>query len=232
MNRPLVLLAATAIAASAIVAAPSAVAYNKDAYTSAAGRMLESKKIPKVLGTYRSDLNFYASASRPQIYLCNTATANISVPGAKYVFGANYENAVKKSPKNVSFNIYQFSSSKSAINVFRTVERQAKRCTGSQSDSSTDDDGVTYSWQANLQNGKVKEVSVVGVQSVFVNADYESGSSDQDQKYLSDTYTLYTLVNDAIIATTFTNANESALTPAERKGVHQLAFNAVTAWVE
>jgi hypothetical protein len=232
MKKPFVVLATTVIAASALAAAPAAVAYNKDAYAYASSRMVEAKDIPKALGTYRTGIDFYAGADSPEIFLCSLEKGSARVMGARYSFGANYRNANKKSPRSVGTSVYQFPSSKAAISGFRAVEREAKRCTGTQSDSSTGDDGVTYSWTSNLQNGKVKGVKVAGVESVFINSDYESGSSDQDREYLADTYAIYTLVNDVIIVTTFTNTNESSLKPAETKGAHQLAFNAVTAWVE
>jgi hypothetical protein len=231
MNRPFALLAATAIAASTIAVAPSAVAYDKDAYAFAASHMLESKKIPKALGTYRPAMDFNASGDRPVMFLCDLEDGNVLVRGAKFAFSANYNTTVKRSPRQVSINVYQFGSSKAAIAGFRTVERQAKRCTGSQSQSNTDDDGVTFSWTSNLQNGKVKDVKVAGVESVFINSDYENGSTDSDRKFLSDSYAVYTLVNNAIIVSQFNNNNENTLTAAERKGANQLAFNAVTAWV-
>lgn len=232
MRKSTAAIAIISLTASALIAAPVAVAYNKDAYTYAVNHMVESKNIPKALGTYRSAIDFYAGADDPEMFLCSLENGSVRVRGAQYSFGANYRNTNKKSPRSVNISVYQFPSANKAISGFRTLERQAKRCTGSQSDSSTDDDGVTYSWAANLQNGKVKDVKVVGVESVFINADYESGSSDQERKFLSDTYSVYTLANDVIIATSFTNSNESSLQPAERKGAHQLAFNAVTAWVD
>ncbi len=232
MNRPFALLAATAIAASTIAVAPSAVAYNKDAYAFAAGHMLESKDIPKALGTYRPAIDFNASGDRPVMYLCSLKDGNVRVGGAKFAFAANYNNTVRNSPRQVNVTVYQYGSSKAAITGFRAVEREAKRCTGAQGDSNTSDDGVTFSWTSNLQNGKVKDVKVAGVESVFINSDYENGSTDSDQKFLSDSYSVYTLVNNAIIVSLFNNNNANTLTPAERKGANQLAFNAVTAWVD
>lgn len=235
MNRPFALLAATAIAASTIAVAPSAVAYNKDAYAFAASHMVESKSIPKALGTYRPAMFFNASGDRPEMYLCSLKDGkdgNVRVRGARYAFSADYTNTVRTSPRQVNINVYQFASSKAAITGFRAVEREAKRCTGSQSDSNTSGDGVTFSWTSNLQNGKVKGVTVAGVESVFINSDYANGSTDSDQKFLSDSYSVYTLVNDAIIVSLFINNNETTLTRAERRGANQLAFNAVTAWVD
>jgi hypothetical protein len=222
---------ATSLALGVVAAAPAVAAYDKKAYSYAASHMLEAKQIPKALGTYKPGIFFNASTGNESIYLCSLGETMVEVKGARMNFNASYLPKQRRSETSVAVSVSQFASNTAAIRAFRTLERQAKRCTGNQSDSNTSDDGVTYSWSKNVTNGKVPSVSVVGVESIFINNNYEGGSSDSDDKFLNDSYTVYTLVNDVVISTSFYLNNALSLTKAQERAANQLAFNVVGAWV-
>jgi hypothetical protein len=231
MRRTSRALLAASLALGVVAAAPAVAAYDKKAYSYAATHMVEAKQIPKALGTYKPGIFFNASTGAQEIYLCSVGDTDIRIRGAKMNFMAGYASKQDRSDKSVNVSVYQFASSSAAIKAFRALERESKKCTGKQADSSTSDDGVTYSWTKNVTNGKVPSVTIVGVESIFINNDYESGSSDSDEKFLSDTYTVYSLVNDAVVATSFYLDNASSLSKAQQRAANLLAFRAVGAWV-
>jgi hypothetical protein len=227
------LFAAGALVAG-VIAAPTAIAYDKAGYTYAAGHLLPAKQIPKVLGVYRANPGFSVDPDNSSIYLCyvSDTETDVRVRAKNVNYSGFYRNAQRNSTKNVSMNMYEFRTSQGAISAFRSLEREAKKCTGTSNSSFQDDDsGVTYTWSSTKSNGKVPSVTVAGVASVFVNVDYINGSSDRDGQDLSDSYSVYTLVNNVILQTNYSIGNAAQLTPAERKGAHQLAFNNVTAWL-
>lgn len=231
MRRTTRALLATSVALGVVAAAPAVAAYDKKAYSYAASHMLEAKQIPKGLGTYKPGIFFSASTGDQEIYLCSLGEKNVRVSGVRMGFSSSYQSKQKRTGKSVNISVYQFASSSAAIKAFRALEREAKKCTGTQSDSNTSDDGVTYSWSKNVTNGKVPSVKIVGVESIFINNDYENGSSDSDKKFYNDAYTVYSLVNDAIVGSTFYLDNAASLSKAQQQAANQLAFNAVGAWV-
>lgn len=227
------LLASGALVASA-VAAPAAVAYDKSGYAYAASHLVTTKQIPKVLGVYRANPGFNVDPDNSGIYLCyvSDTDSDVRVKAKNVNYSSFYRNANRNSSKSVSTNVYEFRSNQVAIAAFRSLEREAKKCIGTSNSSYQDDDsGVTYTWSSTKTNGKVPAVTVTGVASVFINIDYINGSSDREGQDLSDSYSVFTLVNDVILQTNYSIGNAAQLTAAERKGAHQLAFNNVTAWL-
>ena len=74
-------------------------------------------------------------------------------------------------------------------------------------------------------------VTIVGVPSVFINVSYQSVVSNQESRYSSDNSTLYTLVNDVIISTSFFSGSQLNITAPQKKAVNQTAFDAVGSWL-
>lgn len=223
--------AATAALALGVIAAPAAQAYDREAFAYAAGHMPASKSIPKALGTYHPGINFMASYFGTEIILCFKSDRLVGAKGAKFSFNAFYRNTKRSDDRSASVNVYQFPKATNAIKAFDAVKKSAKECTGTDDTSFTAEDGVVFSNSVTLTNGTVPSVTVTGVESIFVNADFENSSSDDANRNTSDTYTVFTLVNNVIIATTLSNNAQSRLTAAERRAVNQFAFNNVDAWL-
>lgn len=226
------LLAATA-AVSIVAAATPAQAYDKDAYVYAAGHMLQSGDIPSSLGTFGKDMFFNAS-SGSKIYACYVNSNDITVkPQSAYVFGANFsDNSKDGNGNSVMQAVYQYSSATKAISAYQALTKAIKGCTGTTTNSWTDDDtGVTQTSTSLTTNGKVPAVTEVGVESVFVNTNYLSTSSDGQDKYSSDSYTVFSLVNDVIISTGYSTGNVENIPTKQRKQVNQLAFDAISRWL-
>lgn len=231
MKKTIVAASALALGLGAL-AAPAAQASEREAYAYAATHMPTSKDIPKALGTYRAGIFFSASPFDASIYLCDLKNDSVMVKGAKYAFNAGYRNVKRDEPGYVSVNVWQFRNSQQAIKTFNALKRDIKKCTGSETNSFNDDDGTTSSWTHNLTNGTVPSVTVTGVESVFVNSDFTFTSSQPEGDSKSDNYSVFTLVDDVIIGTTYSNSVSATLSAAERKAANQLAFNAVGAWVD
>lgn len=222
-------------AATALALAPAAAAYDREAYTYAAGHMIERSDIPKTLGAFDSRLNFTASPGTP-VFLCylpapaDQAGTDVKIGRSSYQFSANY-SATSSLDQSVEVQILQYSSATTAISAFDKLRAQAKKCSGTGSSSFVDEDGNQYqnSWQ--VSTSSVPSVAVVGVASIGITQDNLSTNSASDDKLVNDNYSVYSLVNDVIIKTSYYSNGSKNPTAAQRKAVNQVAFNAIGRWV-
>jgi hypothetical protein len=214
-------------------AAPAAQAYDRASYAYAAGHMPAAKSIPKALGTYRANMFFGVDAVSTQINLCSPRSDDnlLAVKGARFEFSAGYASVARNATKGVNVNVWQFRNAPAAIKAFRTLEKEAKKCTGERTSTYTDDDGTAYTYGVTYANGKLSAVTVAGVQSVFIESDYRNASSDGTPDDTFDSYAVYTLVNDVIIGSFFSNNVEATISKAERAAMATFAFRNVDAWL-
>lgn len=233
--RPVLAVAAAAVLVP-VVLAPAASAYDREAYEYAAGHMIDRTDVPKSLGSFDARLNFGANPGY-NIFLCyvpstdpNANGRDVKLGKSKYQFSAAY-NAKKDGGPSVSVQVLQYANSTEAIKGFDGLKTLAKKCDGAGSTTWTDDDGTQYTNSWNVSTSTVPGVSVVGVDSIGITQDNLSTNSTSDDKFLNDNYTVYTLVNDAIIQTAYYANGPQNLTSAQRKAVDQVAFNAVGAWL-
>lgn len=233
MKKTIATLAAVALAAGAVAAAAPAHAYDKDAYVYAAGHMLQSGDLPKVLGDFGNNMIFTASQDSDKVFLCYIEDTEYQAPAGDFTFsGFFYAKAKGGNSNSVSQTVTQYSSAQKAISAFQKLTKQVKNCTGSTTQTWTDDDGSTQTSSSLTTNGKVPMVTEVGVESVFVNQNYLSTSSTDTERYASDTYTVYTLLNDTILATSYTTGNLENIPTKLRKKVNELAFTAIDRWLD
>ena len=233
MKKTLAAAAAVALATGSIAVAAPAQAYDKDAYVYAAGHMLQSRDLPKALGDFGKNMSFNASQDSEKIYLCFVSDTEYRAPAGDFTFGAFFFSKAKGDNGNsISQTVTQYPTAMKAITAFRTLTKQAKNCTGSSTQTWTDDDGSTQTSSSLNTNGKVPMVTEVGVESVFVNQNYLSTSSTGSDRYASDTYTVYTLLNDVILATAYSTGSLENIPTAQRKKVNELAFTAIERWLD
>lgn len=233
--RPIV--AATAAAALITGAvAPMAQAYDREAYEYAAGHMIDRTDIPKSLGTFDPVLGLNVGRSY-KTFLCYISPGDESAPADDITIAkgkrqsSGFYNSAKDTGPNVNIQVTEYASATAAIKAFETLKKQAKKCTGTGSSTFTDDDGTSYTSSWEVSNAVVPSVAVVGVQSISITQDNLSTNSSSDDKYLNDNYTVYSLVNDAIIQTAYYMNGPKNITTAQRKAVNQLAFNAIGRWL-
>jgi hypothetical protein len=221
-------LAAAAALAVTAMAAPAAQAYDAEAYSYAAGHMLQPKNVPASFGI-DDRLDFGAARAFP-IFVCTVDSKEVKAPGGVHAFNANYGS--KKVEGNLSVNVNQYASSVKAITAFNALKKAVTKCSGEKAGTSTYEDGSTDSWARLTTNGTVPAVTITGVQSLFLNENYSDVSAGPDSsEYSSDQYSVYSLVDDVVITTTYYTGSELNISTKKRKAVNQTAFNAVTAWL-
>lgn len=224
--------AALAVAVSLAVAfAAPASAYDRDAFSYAAGHMIGHGDIPKSLMAKKNP-NFTALPGGDN-YLCEDEQKSVEYPGGESQFVISYLG--RKNTLGVNVTVNQYSSEKKAMKAFTKLKQGLKKCDGPSSGQETydsDTDPQTDTWSRLNTSGVVPLVTVEGVQSVFLNQNYEDVTTGPGAgKYSSDGYDVYTLVNDVIIDTSYYTGSELNMSTKQRKDVNQVAFNAVTRWL-
>jgi hypothetical protein len=220
-----------ALGAAALIAvglAGPAQAYDRDGYSYAAGHMIGYKDIPKSLDAKRgASLDVY---NRPgKNYVCSVDSKDVEYAGGVQNSSMGFQG---RKGTSVNVNVAQYASTAEAIKAFDALKKGAPTCEGPNTGSQTFDDGSTDSWSNLITTGNVPMVTVAGVESIFVNQNYDDVTTGEyGGRYSSDTYSVYTLVNDVIIETTYYTGSELNMTTKQRKAVNQVAFNAVTRWL-
>jgi hypothetical protein len=224
-----------ATAAALMVIAASAVpasAYDRDAYSYAAGHMISAKDVASPLKV--KSPGYFSAGPDGGSFLCMKDDKEVKVKGGVYRFTMDYNSMSGKRP-SVTMGVQQFASSTKAIRAFDQLTKAAKTCSGTTggSDNWTDENGapVVEQWSQLTTTGKVPLVTIVGVPSIFINTNYQNVVSNQESPYSSDSYTVYTLLNDVIISTSFFSGSELNISADQRKAVNQTAFNAVDVWL-
>lgn len=230
-------LATVAAVSTTIAAAPQALAYDRDAYEYAAGHMIAESDIPRVLGDFDARLTFSAMPGY-KTFLCylpsedpNDNGTDISIGKASSHYTAGYGSKKDTGP-SVQVQVLEYKNANTAIKAFQTLKSQADKCSGTGSTSWTDDDGSTSTDSWAVSTSTVPGVAVAGVASIGITQDNLSTSSTSDDKYLNDNYTVYSLVDDAIISTAYFVNGPENMTKGQRKAVNQVAFNAISEWLD
>ena len=219
-----------ATAALLVTAAVPAQAYNADAYAYGAGHMISAKQIPAPLKV-KTGGYFSAGSDTGKSWICGQDSKSVYLKGGSYNFSINYSGK-NDAPNSVRVTVDQYASATKAIAAWEALQKNIDTCAGEKSDTETYDDGTTDSWASLTTVGNVPKVTVTGVVSKFINTNYtDTTSGAYESNYSSDSYSVYTLVNDVIITTSFYSGSELNLTAAEKKAVNQVAFNAVGAWL-
>ena len=220
---------AAASAVAAIGLAAPAQAYDRELYAFAAGHMIGANDVPASLNVKKGG-DFGAFPSGKTNFLCGDADKQVNYPGGDHQFNMYYDG--RKGGTGISVNVTQYASAQKAIRAFNDLKKGLKECEGPASGQQTFDDGSTDSWSRLNTTGNVPLVTVAGVQSVFLNENYEDVTTGEGAgTYSSDSYSVYTLVNDVIINTSRYTGSELNMSTRERRAVNQVAFNAVTRWV-
>jgi hypothetical protein len=233
--RLLGLLTVTALGTSMMLA-PQAAAYDREAYSYAASHMIQRSDIPMALGDFRSGLNFNGMEGL-RVSVCAVPQSDSSQEQQQVMmarpamdFTGSYFSAKDDGPV-LEVSVRQYPTATKAIKAFDALKKNIKRCTGTGSSSWTDEDGVTATYSTQVSNAVVPGVTVVGVESLSVTQNNLSQSAPADADFINDSYSVFTLVNDVILQTSYNAFGSQDPTKAQRKAVDQVAFNAVGRWV-
>lgn len=235
-TRSLIALAGATALATTAIAAPASAADYRDAYASAVERSIVRSDIPKSLGSFKADPQTMLMPSRGSLFVCpgpQSVPDGIMASGPKYTWTTTFVPKDERDGAFVGVTVNQYAKATDAIRAFRQVERRLSQCVTTTSDSWTDPDtGVTNSWSSQTTVGKVPSVTIVGVQSLFVNTNRTSTSSDEsDGPQSNDTYVVLSLINDAIIVTSADSGSFADFSPAQKRDVNRIAFAATGNWV-
>ena len=128
--------------------------------------------------------------------------------------------------------MWKYRSTDKAIKAFGTLQGSITQCSGAVSDSGSNDDGSTWTTSTVTTHGVVPSVTVTGVESLFVNVNASnSGTAPDAYDYSNDSYTVFTLLDDVIIATAYSLDKTDNLTTKQRKAVDQVAFTTIDRWL-
>lgn len=236
----LVALAGVAGLAVGAAATPAA-AFDRSDLVFAAERSVERQDIPKSLSDYDKHKSFNANESNEKKgWLCGLWNTDPTVNATAVQFPisdtAQFSTmfASKNWDGNITVNVYQYPSAAKASNAFKKLGTNAAKCKGSVTQSYPASEGQP-AWQStqNLHNGTVASASVHGVPSVFIHSDFGTTNVDADGKLDStrdDSYMLYSLAGDAVIATSFGPDSTRNLKKKEINGVADLALRAAALW--
>ena len=238
MRKSVAISACLAVAAASIAFAGPASAYDKDAYAYAAGHMIDRSDIPPELGVYKKAMGFNAFTSTFDLNLCsvpnadpNAPSRDYTYPSGRYQFSAEYDTRDEEGPSTM-VTVNQYASAEKAIRAFDKATSRIKGCEGTGSSTWTDPaTGAVTTYSTQITNGVVPAVTTTGVESLFVSSDNLSATVPGDSKFINDTYTVLSLVDDVVIVTSFYANGNDNLTTKQRKAVNQVAFNAETAWL-
>lgn len=229
--------AATGLLVGTMALAPAAQAYDKDGYTYAAAHMIERSDIPKALGSYRPGLNFGAMPGGKDLYICsqpqsdpNADDVTVKIPASATIYNANYNARGGPDAPFATVSVNEYATATKAIRAFNLLKSRIKSCDGTSAQSWTNDDGTTTQYSTLATTGVVPAVTTLGVESLFISNNNLNETLPKGAAYISDSYTVYSLFNDTIIATAYYSNTTKNLTTAQRKAVNQVAFNAETRW--
>ena len=224
-----------AVAAASLVAlAPAATAYDADRYSYAAGHMIQPSDIPASL-QIKPGMNFNANPNSDKVWLCSKDSSWLGYPGGTDAYNANYYGKKKNSETvTLTQSVMQYDSFTDAQKAFSSLTKQLKKCDGKASGTDIFEDGSSLQWSRLTTSGSVPLVTVVGVESQSLNVNYTSSNttSSGDSVDNSDNYQVYTLVNDVIITTSYYNGDTLNIDSGTRKQINQVAFNAVSRWLD
>lgn len=211
----------------AAAAATPAAAYDTVAYGTYAAGFVATSDIPKALGSFRPNPDVSIQPAVGRWFVCE----KVKAAEPSFIASASYNPRKPGTAAGVNTTAYVYPSNVKAEKAFRSITKRLSACAGTRTSSDTDSVGNTFTWTSTVATGTVDSVTITGVASVFVDSDTTSTSTQSAAPEADDWYTVYTLVNDTILATQVTGPPNGVLSAKQKKAANQLAFNAEGAWV-
>jgi hypothetical protein len=207
--------------------APAQASFQDDVIN-AATNMIERSDVPKALGTMGKSTGFTFEQPQPQAILCFKAE-EILITG-KYSQQAIAFFSLGNS-NTVAQNIMQFKRPKAAAKSFAQLAKDIRKCNGTQTNSTQNTDGSTFTSSQVNSTGTLKTASAGGRKPVFLlNSVSTSGQYESGQRFDAG-YTVYSLAKNVISAITHQPKIGVNLTNKTQKAVDQLSLKAAARWV-
>lgn len=212
-------------------AANAAQAYDKEAFGYAASHFLNPKDLPQEFASKPGMSVQVGDSGSSGSFACGSPMPdgkNVEMPRSALNAYGTY--LVRKNDLGLSINVNQFRSNSAAEKAFAKVSKDIKKCDGNYSGSFSDPGGLVNPYQTIVTSGKIPGVTVTGVESIFTNQNSNNAAVGDQPAYLSDAFTIFTLLNDVIISTQTTTGTALNLTPKQKKALEQVANLMVTTW--
>jgi hypothetical protein len=232
MKKMFIGLAVGTIAMGSLGLATSATAYNQEAFGYSASHFLKPSQLP---AEFKAKKGIQVSITEPSFkpFVCSTQGENgteIDMATPLRTASGNYN--IRNKNLELFINVSEFKTNVAAEKAFEKLSKDIKKCEGSTTGSWTDEDGTVYPYENSVTTGKIPAVTVVGVQSVFVNQNSNNAAAGGQPAYLSDSFNIYTLVNNVVISSQSSTGSALNLTAKQKKAMTQIANAMVTAWVD
>jgi len=231
MKKIFITLTAGFLAAGSLGFAAPATAYNQEAFAYSASHFLKTSQLP---AEFKAKKGIQVSIGEPAFkpFVCSTpgndgTEINMNTP----MRNSNGSYNLRSKSLGLFINVNEYKSNVAAEKAFEKLTKDIKKCDGLTTGSWTDDDGTVYPYANSVTSGNIPAVTVVGVQSIFINQNSENAAAGNQPAYLNDSFNIFTLVNNVIISTQSTTGSALNLTPKQKKAMEKIANSMVTAWV-
>jgi hypothetical protein len=216
----------SAIALTAVMAPPASATQSSIGFGVA--RTLTPGDIAKRLGAFSPGYSVEVFPNYTSDWqLCSTRN-----PNKPMVFGGmNTEiRAFFNRPSGTSTPVLQsiltFPSAQKAQEAFATVQTRVKRCTDTIVDKSEPGDEFVFERSSAYSHGTMNAVANTSTVYVFEDFTFTVGGPGAEVSS-EDSFTTYSLVNDAILAVSFRRPAANTITNKERKGVENTTAAAI-----
>ena len=220
MRRMLVALVSAAALGSAVAAPASA----DDGPAAWRNGFPPASAIGQSLGTYTEAPDVTAEKFKGRWYVC----ADLQARPTTGIATANYATT-PLTPSGVRADARVYSSPGAAKAAFTAIRTGVKKCNGSSVEES--EPGSGRKWVVTTSTGKVPSVTIDGSASIFVyNRQRPANGSPVKQTQLGSSFSVLTLVGDAILVSDATVAGASSLSKTQRDAVASFAKDFAGSW--
>ncbi len=225
-------LSGALVLGSSGLAGSAAQAYDREAFAHAASHYVSPKQLPKTFASKPRMTVEVSDSGNIGGFVCTSAVEN----GPEVELSKSIRNSFgfyepRKDDLRLSITVNEYRTNVAAEKAFAKLTKDIKKCDGDYSGSWTSEDDMVFPYRNVVTSGKIPGVTVTGVESVFTNQNSDNAAVGDQPQYLSDTLSIFTLLNDAIIMTQASTGSALNLTAPQKKALEQVANRMVTEWV-
>lgn len=216
----------TVVAVAALAVSLAAPAHAADDLSAWKAGFPSASAIGSSLGAYKDAPEVSAEKFKGRWYVCPDLRARATAGLAT----ANYATT-PPTQSGVRADARVYSSQGAAKAAFTAIRTGLKKCVGSAVNESEPGSGVK--WVVTTSVGTVPSVAVDGVNSLFVyDREKPAKGSKATQAQLGSSFSVLTLVGDAILVSDATVVGAASLSKAQRDAVAAFAGDFVASWTK
>ena len=219
--------------------APAQASFQDDVIN-AATNMIRKSDVPKALRPLPKSQSFISLQPTPRAFLCVIGAADDKSKKLP-ITGKYSQQDVAFVPDIVTLSsigegasltqaVMQFERPKAAAKSFAQLAKDIRKCNGTQTNSTQNTDGSTFTTSQVNSTGTLKTASAGGGKPVFLlNSVSTSGQYESGQRFDAG-YTVYSLAKNVISAITHQPKIGVNMTNKTQKAVDQLSLKAAARW--